>query len=278
MKFKVILLIHIVAILLILSYNPTQQASAQTANCPPITTPRVERGLVSAPTIAAKFTNQEGTCVTELPAALPAHDIPTYDKLKLKFYDRAASGMPKAEVTVFPPNDVSCANNFCGNKLYYAAGNIDIGTRSAPATTLTPTGTGAQVFFIGGNLDINQNLIYADNDQNSGLVFIVKGNIYIDHAVTRVNAVLISSGTLCTDSDSGTCPAGSASASRNQLTVNGSLISLGADDAGGTTKLRLRRLLFDNSQPGEIINAQPKYLVILKDLLAEDLQIWAEAQ
>lgn len=277
MKFKIIVFILMLAILLTLSSKPTQQASAQTAACAPITTPRVEKGLVSAPTVAAKFTNQEGTCVTELPAALPAHDIPSYDKLKLKFYDRAPADI-KTDISSFPPPSCVGGNNFCGNKLYHAVSSINIGTSSVPATTLTLTGAGAQVFFIDSNLNINQNLRYADSDQNSGLVFIVKGNIYIDHAVTRVDAVLISSGTLCTDSESATCGAGSASASLNPLIINGSLISLGQDDTGGSPKLRLRRFLFDNSQPGEIINAQPKYLVILKDLLAEDLQIWAEAQ
>lgn len=57
----------------------------------------------------------------------------------------------------------------------------------------------------------------------------------------------------------------------SQLVINGSVISLSSNYPPKFVRDR-----GDNSQPSEIINYQPKYLVILKDIFSKDLTIWRE--
>lgn len=105
-------------------------------------------------------------------------------------------------------------------------------------------------------------------DPLTGTVFIVKGDINIASSVTRVDAVLIAEGTIYTEGagcEKSSLPAGS------QLTINGSLISLNP-----LKPPRFCRTLSNNSQAAEVINHQPKYVVILRHLMSDTLQRWSE--
>ena len=124
------------------------------------------------------------------------------------------------------------------------------------------------VVFVDKTLTINTNILHPD--VNSGLVFVVKGNVNIDKTVTQIDAVIIAQGTIYTAAASGsTCTVSSVPAT--PLTINGSLVSLDPDNP-----IIFCRSLTDNSQPAEKINHQVKYLVILRDLLSDTYQKWSE--
>lgn len=127
-------------------------------------------------------------------------------------------------------------------------------------------GNNRGVVFTAGNLLISQNNIGSTQE---GLVFVVKGNVNIHKDVTRIDAVIISEGTICTAYDGTACLDGKTITP--QLTINGSLIAL-----NGSAPIQFRRALTDNSQPAEKINHQVKYLVILRDLLSDTYQKWSE--
>lgn len=154
------------------------------------------------------------------------------------------------------------------------------------------------LYYIKGNLNIlndipgNQTgLIFVDQDllinpgsgklmqpppvnPNSGLVFIVKGNVNIHQDVTRIDAVIITEGTICTAYDGTSCPSGFTDpAITSPLVINGSLISLNPDQP-----VQFKRTLTDNAEPAEVINHQVKYLVILRNLLSDTLQKWSEVR
>lgn len=153
--------------------------------------------------------------------------------------------------------------------VYHINGNLTIGNNIP--------GNKTGVIFVDGNLLINpSSKKLTDGGANSGLVFVVKGDVNIDKDVTQVDAVIISEGTICTAYDGTSCLDGNTPTP--QLEVNGSLISLnGAADA-----IKFRRslgetgALKDSTDPAEKINHQVKYLVILRDLLSDTYQKWSE--
>lgn len=144
-------------------------------------------------------------------------------------------------------------------KIYQVSGNLILDNN----ITVDEIG----IIFVDVNLSINTDLTH--DNENAGLVFVVKGDIIIAPSVTRIDAVLISSGTIYTAGAS--CEINSFSAS--QLVINGSLISLDP-----LKPIRFCRTMLDNNQPAEKINQQPKYLVILRDLYSDTLQKWSEIE
>lgn len=163
-------------------------------------------------------------------------------------------------------------------KLYRVTGNLTINTD----ITVNETG----VIFIDGNLYINTNIL--NNKTTKGIVFVVKGTIYINRDVTTVNAYMISHGKnpsgnditpFCDAWDGTSCNNTtdySDNTSRKYLTINGSVISLNA-----TLSPQFVRKKYDpaaGNTPAEVFNYDPKYLVIMKDIFSRDLRIWREIQ
>lgn len=148
------------------------------------------------------------------------------------------------------------------NKLYYITGDLIINSN----ITINETG----IIFVGGNFTIDTNLTHTGS--NAGLVFIVKGDVVISPSVTRIDAVIMSSGRIY---DAGSGCSHSLPVSASQLVINGSLISL-----DNNNKIEFCRSLGANNTttPAEKINQQPKYLVILRDLYSDTLQKWSEIQ
>lgn len=138
------------------------------------------------------------------------------------------------------------------------------------------TGNRTGVIFIDGNLTIGPmpgNKLQSGT-ANSGLVFVVKGDVNINKVMTTIDAMIISEGTICTASegDPPACPSGLTDpATTSQLVINGSLISLNP-----AKPIKFRRALSNNSRPAEKINHQVKYLVILRDLISDTYQKWTE--
>lgn len=144
--------------------------------------------------------------------------------------------------------------------IYHITGNLNISGNQ--------TGTQTGVVFVDGNLNFTSDYTYGTN--STGAVFVVKGNINIASNVIRVDAVLISEGTIYTAAAAdATCA--TSSVSSNQLTINGSLVSLNPDKP-----IKFCRDLTDDTQPAEKINHQVKYSVILRDLYSDTLQKWSE--
>lgn len=238
-----------------------RQASSggSTGICPiQSSNPRVLDGLISTPSDPSpKFSNTTGQCVISNQAVFVPYRIPTYEDLKSIYYTQAKSSKAVKTVTAIaiPATDDQKVFNYTNT-----TSNIDI-----PPAGLSYSGT--TVNFIEGSLDIRGNVQAADTTK--GLVLIVKGDINIDPTVTRIDAVLISTGRVYTAGAN--CIKNSAT-STNQLVINGSLISF---DPGSIV---FCRSLNDNTLPAEKIIQQPKYLIILRNLLSDTQQKWSEIQ
>jgi len=239
----------------------------------------LNEGLISALSITgASFGNVDGACVLNSSGLAAYRDfkVPTYQDLEDQFYNLSRAPIGVKRTGGLPANlDFSGSNG--GDGIYLQNGDLTINTAS---------GKGTQIIFIRGNLDITGNITYAEtgipeDDAISGLVFVVQGNINIHSPialpVTRVNAVLISSGIICTAYRNGACLDGLTDTP--QLTINGSLISLNKSDLGSNSAIVLSRSLPYNNQPAEIINKQAKYLYNLRNsLFTKDLTIITEDQ
>lgn len=230
------------------------------------------QGLISATggisgmfgTSAIGADSAAGVCITGSDASYRPIKVPSYQDLEDQFYTFNRSGAKKST----PPADLA----FSENGIYLQNGDLTINFFNLPS------GSGVEVLFVKGNLDITEDINYADTDPTSGLVFIVQKDINIYSNVTKVNGVFISLGIICTSYISGSgCSDGSLKT--EQLIINGSLISLNKNSSLDSP-LQLRRNLEDNDlQPAEVVNKQPKYLYILKDrLFTKDLIITTEDQ
>lgn len=221
----------------------------------------IQGGLVSAPDLANNVVN--GICVIDPRAAFAPYKIPTYDDLKSLYYTQS-----KASKTDDTPSGSSEANQ--GNlrsalnsyDVILYRGGLRIGNISGTPKTA--------VVFVDGKLSFNQN--FDLGDANSGIVFIVKGDVIIDPTVTKIDAVIIAGGTIYT---AGNGCLKSNTPTTSPLTINGSLISL---NTLNSSSIIFCRTLTDNSKPAEMINHQIKYLVILRNLMSDTYQKWSEIQ
>lgn len=231
-------------------------------NC---TTSNLNQGLISASALSGTIGNTAKTCVQDIQAAYRDFNIPSYTDLEKEFYTLSRSSAKKT--TVLSNGALS----------FGSSGQDGIYLQPGSMVVSSATGTGMQIIFIRGGLDITANILYARTDSTSGLVFIASGDINIGNAVTEVNAVLISSGTICDAMDFATRTCNRAPTTTPRLVVNGSLISLNKSLPPGQEALLLRRNLATNNQPAETINKQPKYLYLLRNgLFTKDLILTQE--
>ncbi|MDD2822491.1 MAG: hypothetical protein PHQ59_00240 [Candidatus Daviesbacteria bacterium] len=179
-------------------------------------------------------------------------------------------------------------------KLYRITGHLTINSD----ITVNETG----IIFVDGNLYINTDIKSLPSTSTTtpnakkGLVFIVKGSIYIKRTVETVNAYLIANGKDNTGADinppfcsawDGTTPPASDGTNcvdfqdadndtlRKKLTINGAVISLNNSISPNFTR---RKYVAAGDEPAETINFEPKYLVVLKDIFSSDVKVWREVQ
>ncbi len=268
-------------------------------------TPRLQ-GLLSTPNLtlyngSGKFGNPGGQCVTSTDPANPlaqagivSFKIPTYDQLKNIYFERKASvttGPNKIDKATQTGNVTTLDLKSGGHpdRLWNITGKLSL---TDPANIVIDNNQRA-VIFVDGNLEIGDMNVSSSNNRsaldftlgnNNGVVFIVKGDVNFGRNVSRFDGVIIAQGTVCTSFDGGS--GGSCEVSRNgahsnadnggetkQLTINGNLVSL---DPSKPIKF-VRNLILSTAAfpdgnditPAEVIKVQPKYLVILKDLLSE---------
>lgn len=210
--------------------------------------PRVIEGLPSSQNLV-NVSSSTGECVKDDRAVFVSYKLPSYEDLKSIYYTQSKANK----------GEIGALSVITDQTVYHTTGDLTL--------DLALSGSGTAVIFVEGNLNIPQNITYGG--PNTGLVFIVKGDINIFRDFTRVDAILISQGTICTAFDGTSCPNSNITVS--QLIINGSLISLAAGKP-----IKFRRALTDNSLPAEKIVYQPKYLVILRSLLADTYQKWSE--
>lgn len=241
-------------------YVPNAYAQTGTCSTSASGTPTVQGGLVSTPDLTNNLvTNSEGVCIIDPRAAFAPYKIPTYDDLKSLYYTQSKAN--KTEYT--PPSGVEANQDNLRSTLNSSdvilfRGDLRLDNISGSPKTA--------VVFVEGNLFFDRD--FTLGDANSGIVFIVRGNVNIDLTVTRIDAVIISGGTIYTAGAN--CPKSLVPAS--QLVINGSLISL------GTNSIKFCRNLSNNTEPAEKINHQVKYLVILRNILSDTYQKWSEIQ
>ena len=234
--------------------------------------------LVSTPVMSRTLVVNPAVCVIHPRAAFAPFYIPTYDDLFSLYYTQAkpleGAGIIKhpaiTGVDDHTQDDIPMTSG--ADHLYY----IKKTNSSSPDGNLTLTdnisGTQTGVVFVEGNLTIGPipGNRFTYGNANSGIVLVVKGDVNIDPAITQVNAVIITQGTIYTAATAGARCTGS-SVTASQLTINGSLISLHPEKS-----IKFCRTLNDNSSPSEVVNYEVKYLVILRHLMSDTFHRWSE--
>ena len=259
----------VLVFLLTVTYYLLPITSAQSQNCSGGSSiPRAD-GLVTTPSLSGIFNTSSGRCITnEQRAAFVSFKIPSYEDLKAIYYTSSKSSSTTtkhdsvASIANLPQGKIDLGGNT--DHLYLFTDNVVI---SSPSDT---TGNNTGVIFIEKDLTIGpiSSNKFQQGGKDSGVVFVVKGDVIIDPTVTQIDAVIIASGTIYT---AGTL-CGTSSQTTSQLVVNGSLIAL-----NDQRPVKFCRKLTNNLiQPSEKITFQPKYLSILKDIFADSLQKWSE--
>ncbi|MCL5783935.1 MAG: hypothetical protein M1142_01070 [Patescibacteria group bacterium] len=256
--------------------------TAAAASCPGGTNPvRLDSGfLTTVDSNAQNNFSQTGTsifCITGERAAIPQFSIPTYEDMESLYFTQAIMSNQKTTInkggSPATMADLNGAVNGTNGWIIRVQGDVTINT-----TGLFLGETGPIVVFVQGDLNINQNITYGDTSSRSGLVFVVKGQVNVAPKVTQVNAIIITTGQFCSAYSPYTNHCDSFT-SNNQLTINGSVISLATDSAQQPLFVRNLQIGTNiNTQPAEKIIYQPKYMVIFKDIFSRDLVIWNEMQ
>ncbi|MCL4365863.1 hypothetical protein M1437_01400 [Patescibacteria group bacterium] len=247
--------------------TPTPGSTTTPILCPAQSpNPRVQNGLISTPNISSNFGNPLGQCIISDQASFVPYKIPAFDNLKSTYFDQSKLGT--SQKITLPGNQTQSSINLSTaemvywiNKDQFTNGDLTI------SSNITVSNTG--IIFVDGDLNITTNLTNTNN--TTGLVFVVKGNVNIDPIVTRIDAVIISSGIIytagagCSHSHLTPVP------NNQQLIINGTLVALDANK-----DIEFCRQLADNSQPAERIYQQPKYLAILRNIYSDTIQKWSE--
>jgi hypothetical protein len=124
---------------------------------------------------------------------------------------------------------------------------------------------GVAIVLVEGNLTIEKDVTVSDNPQPSALMFIVKGNITIDPSVNRLDGVYFAE----KDFHTGTTGAGN----------DGRLVGNGMWFVSPNGTFYLDRNLggLNNAvTPAEVVHFEPKYLLLLMNLLGEPKYSWQE--
>ncbi len=211
-------------------------------------------GLISGKSVTGQFGNTTQNCILDTSALYANYKVKTFEDLKFTYFSQVKPSSVIEKIDI--PNDADeSALRFDGNKDFV----VNIGGKLRIREPIG--GNKTAIIFVKDRLDIESNLVYGNG--TSGLVFIVKGDIYINESVQRIDAVLVSEGKICTAYN----PAADSCTpvdTTPQLVVNGSIISIGKNIVN---PIVFGRNLADNkTASAEVINQQAKYLVILKGL------------
>lgn len=178
--------------------------------------------------------------------------VPTggiYNYMADRFRQKAGTGSQVCNISAGLP---------VGNNFYYCPVDANFHVGNGP--------NGSNVFFVDGNLTIDGNLTLAAADVS---VFIVKGNINVKTAVTRIDGIYITGGTF-TDTDA------TGGISGAQLVVNGAVyansVSL-ARELGGAS---CPPFCNNAADPAERFIFDPKYLYAFYSIIGSPSIVWNE--
>jgi hypothetical protein len=245
------------------------------------------QGLISGKNVIGFFGNSAAQCVKGDEAPYVDFKVPNYNEIKSLFFTQ------NKNMTLFnlPNATISCAGGMTQSGTTYLRNLQDLTNFTANAAAVNsacyltridhssvPNGPLANntaqkmvVIFAENDVAIDSNLTFGGD--NYGLIIIAKGNIFIAPTVSRIDAVIVTEGNVYTTSTNLT-PETSQVANSLQLVINGSLISL--SQAGN--RIFFTRSLANNTQAAEVINYQPKYLVLLRGLLTQSYTIQREIE
>lgn len=241
-----------------------QPVYVQAFSCPDDPFKYYTKGLASTPNLGNDLKKTtDSKCIVDPKAAFAPYKIPTYEDLKSLYYTQSKATKLSSTNTNLAP--ITSTDD--GKVFNYTTSTVNING--------TYNYNGTAIIFIDGNLNIDQNINDNSADKSKGLVLVVKNNINIKQSVTQIDAVIISEGIICTAYTGSACLSATDTATSPRLTINGSLISI---NSNGSPAIKFRRRLADNSDPAEKIIHQPKYLVILRNLMSDTLQKWSEVQ
>ena len=242
------------------------------AQCLDPSNPRADF-LITSPTQGSnsRFYSRIGTCIIDPDASIGEFRQTTYLQLYEEFFVKSKVAN---KTTIAGDATQANFNNMASGIFVVKANGAQIGSVTLSAN---PTGGPVtSVIFVEGNLYITQNFTYGS--ANQGVVFIVKGSVYISSNVTQIDGVIISQGatansfSICTATDvSGNCPVTAVDVGTNTLVVNGSLVALDK-----TKPIKFTRKLTNNLTAAEQVNHQVKYLSILNTLLSKPTNIISE--
>lgn len=235
------------------------------------------QGLVSGIGLSGTFGNPNGQCVIDAKAAYARFKVPNYDELKSVFFTQNKSVASQTLNTTSTPGCTGGNTIFLKNLVFSNKTVVNVQCNYTHIADTDPTngpfatvGTSQTVvIFADNHLYIDTDLNYGGD--NYGVVIIAKGDIYIAPTVTKINAILVNQGAIYTTNNGSNFT--SLVPNSLQLVINGSLISLGQ---GNGTRVYFNRSLTDNNIPAEIVNYQPKFLVLLRGLLTQSYTIQRE--
>ncbi len=297
---KLTILMIVINCALFLGVN---SASAQQAcQLAPATSPKPRaEGLITSPSVVGGsiFYNDINTCVINTPqAAFVPFKVPTYSDLRNKFYEKVkdTSSTPvKVPTSIQLPlgsshnlQEVTISASETRDVVVHITKDFTNSGNLLVDGPITITNAGSVLVFVDGDMSIKSNVTYGNKDR--GIVFVVKGNINIGLAVTRIDAALISEGTVCTAYDftggnfTGACILPRTNPIITQpLVINGNLISINPNTGAGgpTANIKFSRWAVDpsggtNIPPAETVKQQGKYLSVLNNLFTQTLSITTE--
>ncbi len=156
------------------------------------------------------------------------------------------------------------------SELYYCNTDVII---SDPTSTTTITGT--PVFFIDGNLTIRSNIVASGGN---AVVFIVKGDIKIKNLINDINGIYIARKGFYDCEDVGYCVNQTA---LFKLTVTGAIYADGEESSvlkknGIALGRYFGGVSANYTKPNDVINYDPKYLIVLNTILSSADVGWKE--
>lgn len=248
--------------------------------------PNIEGGLISAPSISG-FSTGGGVCNQDPSSAFASYAFENkfnYASLKSLYFDQSKLTSKVEHIGTTGEGQLRTDLITDKKNLVYINGDLGINNTIAGSTTA--------VVFVKGDLSFASPMTqFTYGDANSGIVFIVRGDVYIDPAVNRIDAIIISAGKIYTAATYPSTCDHNLPVSTNQLVIYGSLISIYKDStqvSGCSTATPYpascpmiefcRTLSAGNTAPSELIHHQVKYLVLLRSILSDTLQRWSEIQ
>ncbi len=159
-----------------------------------------------------------------------------------------------------------CALSSVSSGFYYCGGSLTVST----STTISNNGGGPAVFFIDGNLNINADLKLPTNTADAA-VYIVAGDINVSSTarVKDLHGIFVARGSFNDCNDLCGVATGDALTIEGALYVDGIGVGLNLSRYFSTPAT-------NGTNPSDIINFDPKYLVVLNGLLASSDVGWKE--